>query len=141
MTDPSPSPIPWHPAFVQALQLELEPFLHSLEFTSELPLTSEPLRADLLIIKKSPSLIIEKNIARRFKEVNLLEYKSPAAYISIHDFHKTLAYAFLYASLHKTDMDAMTVSIIGSRHPRKLFRELREKGYGVEERERGIYEV
>jgi hypothetical protein len=35
----------------------------------------------------------------------------------------------------------MTVSIIGSRHPRKLFKELGEEGYGVEEREPGIYEV
>jgi hypothetical protein len=137
----SPSPIPWHPAFVQALQLELEPYLHSLQFLTEVPLTSEPLRIDVVIIKKSPSLPIGKNIARRFKEMNLLEYKSPADYISIHDFHKTLAYAFLYASLHRVDISGMTVSIIGNRHPRKLFKELREKGYGVEEREPGIYGV
>jgi hypothetical protein len=137
----SPSPIPWHPAFVQALQLELEPYLYSLQFLTEVPLTSEPLRIDVVIIKKSPSLPIGKNIARRFKELNLLEYKSPADYISIHDFHKTLAYAFLYASLHRVDTNGMTLSIIGNRHPRKLFKELREKGYGVEEREPGIYEV
>jgi hypothetical protein len=137
-----PSPIPWHPAFVQALQLELEPFLYSLEFTPELPLTSEPLRVDLIIIKKSPSLVIEKNIACIFKHTNIFEYKSPRDYISLHSFHKTLAYTFLYASLNKISLTDMTVSIVGSRHPRKLFRELGREGYGrVVEREGGIYEV
>ncbi|MDR1024476.1 MAG: hypothetical protein LBL56_02025, partial [Treponema sp.] len=126
---------------VQALQLELEPYLDSLQFLSEVQLTSEPLRIDVVIIKKSPSLPIKKNIARLLREVNIFEYKSPQDRISIHDFHKTLAYAFLYASLHRVDISGMTVSIIGSRHPRKLFKELREKGYGVEEQERGIYEV
>jgi hypothetical protein len=142
MTDSSSSPIPWHPAFTQALQLELEPFLHSLEFTPELPLTSEPLRIDLLIIKKSPSLVIEKNIARIFKRTNIFEYKSPHDYISLHSFHKTLAYTFLYASLNKVLLTDMTISIVGNRHPGKLFKELEGEGYGrVVERERGIYEV
>jgi hypothetical protein len=142
MADSSPSPIPWHPAFVQALQLELEPFLHSLEFTPEFPLTSEPLRVDLIIIKKSPSLVIEKNIARILKHINIFEYKSPQDYISLHSFHKTLAYTFLYASLNKVSLKDMTVSIIGSRYPGKLFKELEGEGYGrAVVRERGIYEV
>jgi hypothetical protein len=140
-TSPPRPRIPWHPAFVQALQLELEPYLDSLQFLSEVQLTSEPLRVDVVIIKKSPSLPIEKNIARRFKEVNILEYKSPADYLSIHDFHKTLGYALLYAFLHKVSMNDMTVSLISSRHPRKLFKRLREEGCGVEELERGIYGV
>jgi hypothetical protein len=142
MADPAPSPIPWHPAFVQALQLELEPFLHSLEFTPELPLTSEPLRVDLIIIKKSPSLVIEKNIARILKHINIFEYKSPRDYISLHSFHKTLAYTFLCASLNKVALKDMTVSIIGTHHPGNLFKELEGEGYGrVVVRERGIYEV
>jgi hypothetical protein len=136
-----PSPIPWHPAFVQALQLELEPYLHSLQFFTEVPLTSEPLRIDVVIIKKPASLPIGKNIARLLRGVNIFEYKGPGDRISIHGFYKTLGYAFLYASLHRIDVNDMTVSIIGNRHPRKLFKKLGEKGYGVEERERGIYGV
>jgi hypothetical protein len=68
--------------------------------------------------------------------------KSPHDYISLHSFHKTLAYTFLYASLNKATLKDMTVSIVGSRHPGKLFKELEREGYGrVVERERGIYEV
>jgi hypothetical protein len=136
------APIPWHPAFIQAIQLELEPFLPSLEFQSEVQLTSEPLRIDLIIIKKPPALPIEKNIARRFRGINIIEYKSPEASVSLHSLYKTLGYAFLYASLHKADINDVTLSIIGNRHPRKLFRELGEKGkVTVIEQERGIYEL
>jgi hypothetical protein len=120
------------------MQLELEPFLHSLQFLTEVPLTSEPLRIDLLIIKKPPSLSIPKNIARQFRTINLIEYKSPQDRISLHSFHKALAYTFLYASLHKVALEDMTLNIIGNRHPRELFKALRER---VVEREQGIYEV
>jgi hypothetical protein len=122
------------------MQLELEPFLNSLTFQSEAQLTSEPLRIDLLIIKKPPSLPITKNIARLFRGTNIIEYKSPEDSVSLHSLYKTLGYTLLYASLHKVDLNDMTLSIIGSRHPRKLFKRLH--GYGtVTEREKGIYEV
>jgi hypothetical protein len=120
------------------MQLELEPFLHFLEFHSEVQLTAEPLRIDLLIIKKPSTFLIPKNIARLFRGINIIEYKSPEDRISIHSLHKTLGYTFLYSSLHKADINDMTLSIVGSRHPRELFKALQER---VRERERGIYEV
>jgi hypothetical protein len=85
---------------------------------------------------------MNKNIARLLKHINIFEYKSPRDYISLHSFHKTLAYTFLYASLNKVALKDMTVSMVGSRHPGKLFREIKGEGYGrVIEREEGIYEV
>ena len=66
----------WHPAFLQAIQHELFEYRDSLEFKYEYPLTEEPLRIDLLIIKKPKQLAIEKNIARIFRADNILEYKS-----------------------------------------------------------------
>jgi hypothetical protein len=96
------SSISWHPAFVQAIKLELEPYRDALEFIPEYQLTSEPLEIDVVIIKKAPDLVIEKNIARIFRKINLLEYKSPDDYFSVHDFYKVLGYAFLYAALNKT---------------------------------------
>jgi hypothetical protein len=52
--------IPWHPAFVQAVKLDLEPYRDSLEFIPEYRLTSEPLQIDVVIIKKAPNLLFEK---------------------------------------------------------------------------------
>ncbi|MDR1108940.1 MAG: hypothetical protein LBL19_07895, partial [Spirochaetaceae bacterium] len=58
-----PEKLRWHLAFLQAIQLELIDYKDSLQFTAEAPLTTAPLRLDLLIIKKPPSLVIDKNIA------------------------------------------------------------------------------
>jgi hypothetical protein len=137
----SSSNIPWHPAFVQAMQQELEQYQDKLEFLPEYPLTSEPLEIDVVIIKKEPEAVIEKNIARIFKRINLLEYKSPEDYFSISDFHKVLGYAFLYASFNQTLIEEMTISIIETRHPRDLLKYLGEQRCSVTESSPGVYIV
>ena len=72
----------WHPAFLEAIQQELFDYRDSLVFKYEYQLVSEPLRIDLLIIKKPKEIYIDKNIARIFRTDNLLEYKSPDDYLS-----------------------------------------------------------
>jgi hypothetical protein len=56
--------ISWHPAFLEAMRLELEPHQNQLEFIDEYQLTSESLRVDLLIIKKPKDLVITKEHRR-----------------------------------------------------------------------------
>jgi hypothetical protein len=142
MAEPTAASIPWHPAFVQAIKLELEPYWDALEFIAEYPLTAEPLEIDVVIIKKAPDLVIEKNIARIFRKINVLEYKSPDDYFSVHDFYKVLSYAFLYAALNKISVEDMTLSIIEARHPRKLFKYIEEEWHGrVTETTPGIYQI
>jgi hypothetical protein len=136
------SGIPWHPAFVQAIQLELEQYQDVLEFRSEYRLTAEPLEIDVVIVKKAPEAIIEKNIARIFKRVNLLEYKSPDDYFSVYDFYKVLGYAYLYAALNQTLIEDMTISIIETRYPRELFKYLGESANcRISEGSPGIYSI
>ena len=73
-----------------------------LEFHSAYQLTSEPLRIDVLIIKKLKDIPIRKNIAAVFRQENLLEYKSPIM--------------------------NLTISFVESRHPRELLVHLAEIG-------------
>jgi len=61
--------IAWHPAFIEAIQLELEDYSDVLEFFPEYQLTSEPLRIDCVVIKKPKNVVIKKNIAAIFREV------------------------------------------------------------------------
>jgi hypothetical protein len=134
--------IPWHPAFFQAIQLELEQYKDLLEFQSEYRLTAEPLEIDVVIIKKDPALTIEKNIARIFKQVNLLEYKNPDDYFSVYDFFKVFGYACLYAALNKIDIRDMTISIVETRHPRDLFTYIEEdRNCRIVENFPGIYGI
>ena len=134
--------IAWHPAFVEAIQLELEDYQDILEFFTEYPLISEPLRIDCVIIKKTKDLIISKNIGAIFREVNLLEYKSPDDYISLADFYKVYAYACLYSSLENTPITSLTISLIESHHPKELLSHLKKvRGYTVEKKNPGIYTI
>ena len=68
MKDGELSRIPWHSAFVEALQLELEAYQDALEFFPEYQLTAEPLRIDCVVIKKAKDAVITKNIAAIFRE-------------------------------------------------------------------------
>jgi len=139
---PDDNRIPWHSAFFEAIQLELEEYSGSLEFISEYPLTTEPLRIDVVIIKKSGDVPIEKNIAAIFRKVNILEYKSPDDYVSVWDFYMVYGYACLYVTLNKVSITDLTLTFVESRYPRKLLTHLREvRKYTVEEKQPGIYTV
>jgi len=134
--------IPWHPAFVEALQMELQEYQDVLEFHPEYQLTSEPLRIDCVVIKKVKDVVIKKNIAVIFREWNLLEYKSPDDYVSVADFYKVYGYACLYASFSKVPITSLTVSFIESHYPHKLLDHLKnERNYSVAETGSGIYTV
>jgi len=133
----------WHSAFLQAIQMELYDYKDFLEFKEEYQLNAEPLRIDLLIIKKPKALIIGKNIARIFRTDNVVEYKSPEDYLSVKDFWKVYAYANLYAAITPgIDLSDITLTFVGSRHPRTLLRYfIGVRGYTVEETSSGIYHV
>ena len=134
--------IAWHSAFVEALQLELEVYGDSLEFYPECPLTSEPLKIDCVVIKKAKELVIEKNIAIMFRDVNLLEYKSHGDYVSVTDFYKVYGYACLYASFERIPITDMTITFVESRQPQKLLDHLKNvREYSVEKTNPGIYTI
>ena len=136
------SPVPWHTAFMEAIQLELGEYKDVLEFHSEHQLSTDPLRIDCVIIKKAKAVAINKNIATIFREVNILEYKSPGDYVSIHDFYKVYAYACLYASIEKVPITSLTITFIESHYPRELLSYLKkDRNYRIEKKWPGIYIV
>jgi len=130
----------WHPAFAQAIENELEESKDALTFETEYQLTTEPLRIDVLIVKKKRNVAIKKNIAQIFREFNIIEYKSPGDAVPVEAYHKTQCYSRLYASLHKVDINEMSVTLAVTQHPRKLLTFLR-KQYTVTNVQEGIYFV
>jgi hypothetical protein len=137
---PDEERISWHPAFFEAIKMELEEYSQYLQFISEYQLTAEPLRIDVLIIRKSKDIVIKKNIASIFLKDNIVEYKSPDDYISVKDFYYVYGYAGIYQSLKGNDIKEITMTFVGSGHPRELLAHLeKERGYTVEEKWPGIY--
>ncbi|MDR2376498.1 MAG: hypothetical protein LBD96_08685 [Treponema sp.] len=132
----------WHAAFRDGIQLTFFRSRHFLSYDFELPLNSQPLRIDALIIKKPPHVLIDNPLGAMFRTYNIIEYKSPGDYLSIADYHKAGAYTRLYSVVYHLEITDMTITLIGKRHPRKLLKYLEEVcGYKVYEKEPGIYEV
>jgi hypothetical protein len=133
----------WHPAFVEAIKLELGQYGDILEYTPEYQLTREPLRIDVVIVKKRKNVPIKKNIAVIFRGHNLIEYKSPTDYISLEDFYKVYAYACLYVTAEPKIAEAgLTITFVGSRYPRKLAEHLEQfRHCVVEKTSPGVYSV
>ena len=131
--------IAWHAAFCAAVQVELHGYAQGLTFESEHQLNTEPLRIDLLVVKKSPSITIEKSFARVFRGHNILEYKSPDDTVTISDFLKVFAYVAIYADINNVDITDMTMTLFASKYPRRLLKEIKTVyGLEIKENEPGI---
>ena len=75
----------------------------------------------------------------------MVEYKSPDDGITIDDYYKTMAYAYLYKAMGRTVDeilgDELTVIMVRDTHPKALFRRIGEYGGTAEEKYPGVYHV
>jgi hypothetical protein len=131
----------WHPAFSEALRAVYRKFQGLLEFDVEHQLTAEPLRIDLVVVKKLGDMTVDMPTGRIFKGHNLFEYKSPTDYLSEWDFQKTLGYTHLYSSQKKIHMSDITLSLVTSHHPRGVFKYLKTLSRKIVEKYPGVYYV
>ncbi|MDR2704155.1 MAG: DUF4351 domain-containing protein [Planctomycetaceae bacterium] len=131
----------WHPAFCEAMKLELNEYRDVLEFQDEHQLTSGVLRMDTLIVKKLKDVFIDKNIAHIFKNYNVFEYKSPDDSLDIFDYRKTYCYKLFHSYQNRIEeIDDISVTIVTSQHPYKLLEYLSNR-YGITSDQKGIYVV
>ncbi len=135
----------WHSGFASALKLEFMEEQADLEYERENLLNAQPLRIDLLIIKKKPGYIIKNSMGRLFRKYNIVEYKSPEDVLNIDVFAKVCAYAFLYKSYGKTvderSFGEITISMVREAKPIGLFDRLKDNGFHVAKKFSGVYWV
>ena len=98
---------------------------------------------DLLVIKKDRSVAITNQIGNIFRGYNILEYKSPDDGITIDDYYKTMAYAYLYKGLGRTvdeiPGEELTVTMARDVHPDSLFEKIKRSGGTIEQKYPGVY--
>ena len=137
--------ISWHPGFYGAAELEFLSNKGDLEFQREYNLSKEPVRMDLLIIKKLSDVRIENELGHIFKKFNVVEYKNPDDALTIDDYYKTVGYACLYKGLGESvdqiPADELTISIFRESCPREMFKKKKKMGLEIEERYPGIYYI
>lgn len=134
----------WHPAFSAALRITLQDEMKYLEMHEEYLLAKKPLQMDVLLIKKTKNVQIEKSIGQIFRAHNIIEYKSPEDYLSINDFYKVYAYTCLYQSdtdkVNEIAPSMITITFVCSHYPRELLRHLAEvRNIISEDKGNGIY--
>ena len=133
----------WHPGFLGAMEIEFRSYRKHLDFDDEHTLSKEPLKMDLLVIKKDRSVAITNQIGNIFREYNILEYKSPDDGITIDDYYKTMAYAYLYKGLGRTvdeiPGEELTVTMARDVHPDSLFEKIKRSGGTIEQKYPGVY--
>ena len=138
--------IQWHPPFCASMHLELVKYKEILEYFMEYGLNTKPLLIDLMVMKKAKNMTIDNEIGRIFKTYNIIEYKSPYAGLSIDDFTKAIARAYLFKASGETedaiDSFEITVTFVRARKPVALMKMLREDyGFAIEKRTSGIYVI
>ena len=137
--------ISWHPAFCGAMEMVLVSDKQLFEFLREYPLSKEPLRMDLLIIKKLSNIRTKNEIGHIFRKFNVVEYKSNDDALSIDDYYKTVGYACLYKGLGETvdqiPANELTISIFRESYPREMFEAMKNLGLEIKERYPGIYYI
>ena len=137
--------IKWHPGFCSAMELEFLQYKDLLDFNREFPLSKEPLRIDLLMIKKIKDVVLDIDIGRLFKTYNIIEYKSPKDGLTIDDYIKTVGYAYLYKGLGATvdavPLSELTATIVRDTEPTELFKKIQSEGGCIEEKYPGVYYI
>ena len=137
--------IKWHPGFCSAMELEFSRYKDLLDFNREFPLSKEPLRVDLLMIKKIKDIILDIDIGRLFKTYNIIEYKSPKDGLTIDDYIKTVGYAYLYKGLGATvdavPLSELTATIVRDIEPTELFKKIESEGGSIEEKYPGVFYI
>jgi uncharacterized protein (UPF0335 family) len=132
----------WHDAHFAAIQLELIEYENALTFEDEHQLSKEALEIDVLVIKKTADVEINKNIGRIFKGHNLFEFKSPTDYLSIWNYNKVTGYAMLYSAFEKVPISDITINFVITPKPTKLFEHLQnDRGFTISEISPGIHYV
>lgn len=136
----------WHPAFYAGMQIELQEDAGRLEFKAEHALGSEPVRADLLVIKKTDDRPLKKTIGKIFRTHNIVEYKSPGHSLTIDAFYKACGYVNLYKAVtggaDEVRITDMTLTLVCSCYPGKLISHLEKvRGYSIREGAPGVYYV
>lgn len=137
--------IQWHPGFYGAAELEFLSNKGDLEFQREFNLSKEPVRMDLLIIKKLADIQIKNELGHIFKKYNVAEFKSPDDALTIDDYYKTVGYACLYKGLGENvdqiPANELTISIFRESYPREMFEAMKNLGMEIKEQYPGIYYI
>lgn len=131
------------PGIFASWQIEFQEESEDLSFENEHMIGTKPKQIDVLVIKKSETKTIKKNIGRIFRKHNIVEYKSPSDYISIDDFYKCYGYVCFYKSdsnkENEINISDLTLTLVCSGYPRNLVKHFKHvRGWKVDKYQKTV---
>ncbi|MDR2577692.1 MAG: hypothetical protein LBC70_02635, partial [Chitinispirillales bacterium] len=143
---PRKEPAMYHDAAFSAFSYLLREYVENGDVTlqDERRLSKQPLKIDIMIIKKKRDVEIETSWGRIFRGHNIIEYKSPVgSLVSLSVFNKVIhGYAGVYASQEEISLADMSATIVCFKRPVELFETLKkELNYKILHKSEGIYHI
>ena len=124
----------YHPGFVAACKLIWDPKKYDLEFYSEHAVTVEPIRTDLLILKRKPETVLPDEIGDFFRTYNFIQFKSESDKFTSDDVFKELTYVYEFKYQHsKFRFNLCTLSVFCSSLEKNTLSDLRNYGFTVKQ--------
>jgi len=139
-------PATYHTAAFDAFWYRLREYIKSGDVTlhDEHRLSREPLRIDIMVIKKNRDVEIGISWGKIFRQCNVIEYKSPVdSPPTLPVFIKVVhGYVGIYSTQNDVNISDMSATILCYQKPTELFGILKnELSYKILRKNRGVYYI
>jgi hypothetical protein len=131
----------WTLMFAQMLALETKDY--DLEIDYEHELFRNPMRIDVVVVKKPENVVIKNSALKFFKNYNVIEFKGPVDNLNVAKYNKVMAYFYAYLAGKKLSFDDVAITLVSIKKPLELLEYLeKERKYKIiPAKESGIYYI
>jgi len=131
----------WTLWFAQMLDIEAKDYGLEIDFEHEL--FRNPLKIDVLVVKKPENVVLENSAMKFFRNHNIIEFKGPVDNLTIEKYNKVMGYFYVYLAERKVNFDDVAITLISVKKPIDLLEYLeKERNYKIiPAEEDGIYYI
>ena len=131
----------WTLYFAQMLALQTKGI--DLEIDYEHELYRNPMRIDVVVVKKPENVVLKNSAMRFFRNHNVIEFKGPVDNLSVKKYNKVMAYFYAYLAGNNLNFDDVAITLVSIKRPQELLDYLeKERKYEIiPAKESGIYYI
>ena len=131
----------WTLYFAQMLALQTKGI--DLEIDYEHELYRNPMRIDVVVVKKPENVVLKNSAMRFFRNHNVIEFKGPNDNLTIQKYNKVMAYFYAYLAGNELIFDDVAITLVSIKRPQELLEYLeKERKYKIiPAKEKGIYYI
>jgi hypothetical protein len=131
----------WTLMFAQMLALKTKDY--DLEIDYEHELFRNPMRIDVVVVKKPENVVIKNSAMKFFRNYNVIEFKGPVDNLNVAKYNKVMAYFYAYLAGKKLSFDDVAITLVSIKKPLELLEYLeKERKYKIiPAKESGIYYI